>query len=188
MRLAEPITEEFVHSNDDYRTVILLVVVGWDLALLPQDDQEQKLNELVRTFCGRDRDAMVVLRWIVDLVAERKRRYYPWLNHAIHNVSFQPQDDGSDYVEVMYELVPVHVNGDSAGARLKSARSEPAPKPDPDQFSRALARFQRVSLPERALLTAKSVAWFLLCCALFCLLFPVWLVWRIFGGGKTPAE
>ena len=44
------------------------------------------------------------MRWVCDLVAERKQKYYPNLRHFIVDVRFEREPDDTVYFEVAYTL------------------------------------------------------------------------------------
>lgn len=145
--LAKPITDEFVDAPEKLEPVIGLTIVAWNVALLPDDDREEAFNVLARKYCGRDREAIAVLRWIFELVAARKQQSYSHCNQVIRNVSFDAPQERDIYFEVMYDYAPQE--GRSRKAPVKSFDDLLAEKPDKAQFARALARITRVPLSRR---------------------------------------
>ena len=102
--LAEPLIEQMVKSPEDMERVIMMTILAWNLTLFPPEQRDENLREATRKVLPDDEAAMSVLSWVCDLVAERKRKYYPHVNHTILDVHFKRQPDDSVYFEVMYNL------------------------------------------------------------------------------------
>ena len=63
------------------------------VCLLPSDAQRQQLEQVVQKHVGEDSEEAAMLRWICDLVAERKQRLYPHLDRSIFDVHFTRRPD-----------------------------------------------------------------------------------------------
>jgi hypothetical protein len=100
--LAEPLINDMVTTSDDMERVILMTIAAWNLTLFPPDKRDDFLRESARKLVGGDEAALSVLSWVCDVVAERKRRFYPNLKHLIADVDFTHKPDGSVYFEVAY--------------------------------------------------------------------------------------
>ena len=104
--LAEPIVAEFGDSIDDLERIITLTVAAWNLTLFSSDVQSQQFERLSRRYFGQDRQSVATFRWICDVVAERKMRFYPHLNDAILDVHFTRESADTVYFEVAYSIAP----------------------------------------------------------------------------------
>jgi hypothetical protein len=65
-----------------------------------------QFERLSRKYFGQDRDSVATFRWICDVVAERKMRFYPHLNVAILDVYFTRESAKTIYFEVAYSIAP----------------------------------------------------------------------------------
>ena len=100
--LAEPLCDEYADSPADLRWIIILTTAAWNMTLLSADRREEKMESLRHEFFQGEPEGMNFIRWACDLIAERKRQFYPHLNRIILDVFFTPEPDGSLYFEVMY--------------------------------------------------------------------------------------
>lgn len=108
--LAEPLVEEHAETHEDTRRIISLTIAAWNLTLLPEERRENERDVLARkmfgrSFCGvplrPDQESVDWFAQVCDLVADRKRKFYPNLHHFILDVRFEPRGDDV-YFEVMY--------------------------------------------------------------------------------------
>ncbi|MDH3717073.1 MAG: hypothetical protein OES79_03020 [Planctomycetota bacterium] len=108
--LAEPLLEEHAETHEDTRRIISLTIAAWNLTLLPEEGRENERGVLAREMFGRSlcgvplrphQEAVDCFAQVCELVADRKRKFYPNLRHFILDVRFEPRDDDV-YFEVMY--------------------------------------------------------------------------------------
>ncbi len=104
--LAEPIVDELGDTIEDVERIISLTIAAWNLALFSPNVRERQLLKLAGKLVGQDRESIAMFRWICDLVAERKSRYYPHLCSAIIDVHFTRESADTVYFEVAYSLAP----------------------------------------------------------------------------------
>ena len=104
--LAEPLVAEFGDSAADLERIITLTVAAWNLTLFAAEDQDRQFERLARSCFGRDREDIAHFRWICDIIAQRKMRFYPHLDVAIFDVRFTRESAHTIYFEVAYSIVP----------------------------------------------------------------------------------
>ncbi len=104
--LAKPIFDKSGDTPEDIERIITLAIAAWNLTLLSSEIRAKQFDKLSRKLCGRDSDSVAMFRWICDVVAERKLRYYPHLNNAIVDVHFTRESADTVYFEVAYALAP----------------------------------------------------------------------------------
>lgn len=102
--LAEPLIDDMVTTPEDIERVIMMTILAWNLTLFPPEQRDKNLREAARKVLPDDEAALSVLSWVCDVVAERKRKFYPHVNHMILDVHFTRQPDDSVYFEVVYNL------------------------------------------------------------------------------------
>lgn len=102
--LAEPLLDELGDTPEDVEQIIRMTIVAWNVTLFPPQDREKRLQALVeKMFRGREYE-LPLIRRLCDLVAERKRKYYPTLRHFIIDVRFEREPGDTVYFEVAYTL------------------------------------------------------------------------------------
>ncbi len=104
--LAEPLIDDFGDTPEDVERVIMMTIVGWNLSLFPPEDREEHAADLFQQFFGADPEARHAVQWVLDLVIERKQKYYPNLRNLIVDVRFDREPDDTVYFEVAYEVEP----------------------------------------------------------------------------------
>lgn len=102
--LARPILDEHVETSDDLEHIISLTIAAWNIAVQPADRQEEEFARAAKKLFRRDPEGQAFFRWVCDVVAERRKRFYPHVSHFITNVRFEREDDGDVYFEVMYAM------------------------------------------------------------------------------------
>jgi len=111
--IAEPLMEEYAETREDMERIISLTIAAWNLELLPEEQREKEQASLAKKLfrrrlfglipIGPDRQLVEMFRHLCNVVALRKRKFYPHLNHFIVDVRFQPVEEGI-YFEVIYGL------------------------------------------------------------------------------------
>ena len=68
-------------------TIVSLTIIEWNRLMFPEDQREKFQDEMIDTFSPPDDDAATVgsLLYISDLIAERKKKYFPNLRKVIVN-------------------------------------------------------------------------------------------------------
>lgn len=94
MDFARPLTESV--EDDQFETAITLAILCWNVALLPEDEQERKLGVL-KTKLAEDKPAW----WIRDLegwtrrLVDRKKRLFGHDRRMV--VNYTITDEGDDF-------------------------------------------------------------------------------------------
>jgi hypothetical protein len=114
VHVAEPILKDYGNTPETVRRIISLTITAWNLAVLPEDKREDRFQKSAELVCVGDPEYLSVFRWMCDLVAERKRRYYPDLNRLIADFQFSPGESGGIHLSVMSLVSPTE------GARSSS--------------------------------------------------------------------
>ena len=85
LKLAEPLLKKYGDDDKRIETIISLTIAEWNRLLLPEDLQENFQDEVFDTLSPPGDDAATVgsLLYISDLIAERKKKYFPDLKKVI---------------------------------------------------------------------------------------------------------
>jgi hypothetical protein len=85
LKLAEPLLKKYGDDDKRIETIISLTIAEWNRLLLPEDLQENFQDEIYDTLSPPGDDAATVgsLLYISDLIAERKKKYFPDLKKVI---------------------------------------------------------------------------------------------------------
>ena len=76
LEIAKPLTDQAV-NNDQFEGMVRLAVLCWNVALLPPDQQEQKLRSLVETMAkGEPEDFAHELTTWGHVLLDRKRKLF----------------------------------------------------------------------------------------------------------------
>ncbi len=90
LEFAEPLLEEAV-DEADFKTMIGLAVVFWDLALLPEEEQSEALREIARDL-ARDAQSDAKMVGYFEMLGEvlllRKKTLFPDIKRAITGHEF----------------------------------------------------------------------------------------------------
>jgi hypothetical protein len=87
LKLAEPLLKKYGDDDKRIETIVSLTIAEWNRLLLPEDEREKFQDVMVDTLSPPDDDAAMVgsLLYISDLIAERKKKYFPNLKKVILN-------------------------------------------------------------------------------------------------------
>jgi hypothetical protein len=81
-----------------------LTVAAWNLTLFPAEKRQEMAADLMKDHFGGDQEMVSFFQWACNLVAERKRQFYPNLRYFILDVHFTREED-SVYFEVAYSPI-----------------------------------------------------------------------------------
>lgn len=111
--IADPLVEEFAETRAETEQIIMLTTAAWNIALQPDEQREEQQIRLAKKLLRRrlfgvipwppTQESIDFFRYLCEVVACRKQKYYPRLNHLILDVQFQPVEEGV-YFEVMYAM------------------------------------------------------------------------------------
>ncbi len=87
IKLAEPLLKKYGDDDKRIETIVSLTIAEWNRLMLPEDEREKFQDVMVDTLSPSDDDAAMVgsLLYISDLIAERKKKYFPNLKKVIVN-------------------------------------------------------------------------------------------------------
>jgi hypothetical protein len=87
LKLAEPLLKKYGDDDKRIETIVSLTIIEWNRLMFPEDQREKFQDEIIDTFSPPDDDAATVgsLLYISDLIAERKKKYFPNLKKVIVN-------------------------------------------------------------------------------------------------------
>jgi hypothetical protein len=85
LKLAEPLLKQFDGNDKQTKTIISLTIFEWNRLMLPEGEREKFQDEMLDTLLpdGGDVDMIGSLLHISDLIAERKKKYFPDLKKWI---------------------------------------------------------------------------------------------------------
>ena len=87
LKLAEPLLKKYGDDDKRIETIVSLTIIEWNRLMFPEDQREKFQDEMIDTFSPPDDDAETVgsLLYISDLIAKRKKKYFPNLKKVIVN-------------------------------------------------------------------------------------------------------
>ena len=80
---------EAAQSRDERLKLLSVAVAAWNLALAPEEQQQQDLENLVNEICGEDRQAKQEMREILEELMERKRSSFADIRRYIFDFELQ---------------------------------------------------------------------------------------------------
>ena len=99
--LAEPIVEELADTAEALEWIIGEAVHAWNVAILPPDAQDRHFAQIVNEFFADDSETTAEFRWICDVIAERRQRFYPHLKRPILDYHIQRTSDTDIHLQVV---------------------------------------------------------------------------------------
>ena len=87
LKLAEPLLKEYGDDNKRIETIVSLTIIEWNRLMLSEDEKEILQDIMIDTLSppGDDAETVGSLLYISDLIAERKKKYFPNLKKVIVN-------------------------------------------------------------------------------------------------------
>ena len=122
---AEPLTDAAVGAEGQKRAA-QIAIVCWNAALLPADKGKEALALAVRDISGGDQTVERGLYDVLDMMLERKRRYFADDHRFVLDFSLTDTDEGVHLMVASSPLSPAEAN-----AAFPSAASGSAPGPLP---------------------------------------------------------
>lgn len=86
---------ESAHTEEAYRKLLAIAIVAWNTALLPEEDQQDIVDEALETMPATSEQVKTDLREIVNMLIARKKAYFSEYKRMI--VDFELTDRGEDY-------------------------------------------------------------------------------------------
>ena len=95
-QFADPYMENVTIEDQGLHKLYSLCVLAWNAALLPENQQEEVIDRVVRECVTRGTEAdRRIFRRLVESMIERKKTHFPNVNRAI--LSFDLRDMGDTY-------------------------------------------------------------------------------------------
>jgi hypothetical protein len=87
LKLAEPLLKKYGDDDKRIETIVSLTIIEWNRLMFPEDQREKIQDEMIDTFSPPEDEASMVgsLLYISELIAERKKKYFPNLKKVILN-------------------------------------------------------------------------------------------------------
>ena len=86
----------FADTEDAFRKLLSLALVGWNAALLPEDRRRAMIDEMIEAAFSRASEAdRAQARELIEALVRRKEQHFAENRRAI--VSFELTDRGDDY-------------------------------------------------------------------------------------------
>ena len=87
LKLAEPLLKKYGDDDKRIETIVSLTIIEWNRLMLSEDEKEILQDIMIDTLSppGDDAETVGSLLYISDLIAERKKKYFPNLKKVIVN-------------------------------------------------------------------------------------------------------
>jgi hypothetical protein len=105
LEFAEPLLEETA-DDEDFRRAIGIAITFWDLALYPEDEQEELLADMIRDLgktTPSDPESIGYLEGIGKTLLLRKKTLFPDIRRAI--LDYETVDKG-DSIQLLVTSTP----------------------------------------------------------------------------------
>jgi hypothetical protein len=85
LKLADPLIKKFGDDENRTKSIISLTILEWNRLMLPEAEREKFQNEMFDTLLPPGDDAEMVgsILYINELIAKRRKKYFPDLNKFI---------------------------------------------------------------------------------------------------------
>lgn len=85
LKLADPLLKKFWGNENQVRLIISMTVTLWNLSMMPEDRQEDLRNEMIEGLVpkGSDAEDVASIVHVIDLILERKRKFFPDIHKVI---------------------------------------------------------------------------------------------------------
>ena len=85
LKLAKPLLKKYGDRDEIIETIITLTIIEWNRLMLPENEQENLQNEMIDQLPGDKAETVGPLLYISELIAKRKKKYFPDLKKGIIN-------------------------------------------------------------------------------------------------------
>ncbi|MBI4785014.1 MAG: hypothetical protein HY785_27480 [Oscillatoriophycideae cyanobacterium NC_groundwater_1537_Pr4_S-0.65um_50_18] len=87
---------EFAHNLEQRRKMFSIALLAWNLALLPEEEQQKQMQEIIDQMClGKDRQAQQDIREVLEELTNRKRRSFA--DYRRYIIDFELQETAQDF-------------------------------------------------------------------------------------------
>lgn len=95
LKLADPFLKQFGNNDNQIKAIISLTIFEWNRLMLPENEREKFQVEMFDTILpqGDDADMVGSILYINQLIAERRKKYFPDLKRFIVDYELIVVDD-----------------------------------------------------------------------------------------------
>ena len=87
---------DLADTEEAYRKLLTLAVVAWNVSFLPEDEQQDMIDQVIGAGVPTGDDELKSgLKWFVNMLIARKRAYFPGYTRRI--IDFELTDTGEAY-------------------------------------------------------------------------------------------
>ena len=86
---------EFTDTEEAYRKLLTLAITAWNISLLPEEEQQGMIDNVLETMPATSEEVKADLREIVNMLIARKKTYFS--EHTRMIVEFELTDTGRGY-------------------------------------------------------------------------------------------
>ena len=85
LKIADPLLKKFWGNKNQVRLIISMTVTLWNLSMMPENRQEDLRNKMIEGLVpkGSDAEDVASIVHVIDLILERKRKYFPDIHKVI---------------------------------------------------------------------------------------------------------
>jgi hypothetical protein len=85
LKLADPMLKEYGDNDKQIKTIISLTIIEWNRIMFPKDAREKFQEKMIDTLSpsAGEADTVGSILYISELIAERKKKYFPDLKRLI---------------------------------------------------------------------------------------------------------
>ena len=85
LKLADPLLKKFWGNEKQVRSLISMTVIVWNISMMPDDKQEDLQNKFIEQIypTGGDAEEIALIVSMIDLILERKKKYFPDIQNVI---------------------------------------------------------------------------------------------------------
>ncbi|MFC1816084.1 hypothetical protein ACFL0M_09090 [Thermodesulfobacteriota bacterium] len=94
LKLAEPLIKKYGTDDKYIETIISITSIVWNKLMFPEGEQEKLQDEMIDRLATTDGDAeeIGVILYMIELITERQKKYFPDLNKLIVNYDLNVLD------------------------------------------------------------------------------------------------
>lgn len=88
MDFAKPLLDEYEDEESERRTIALAILI-WNVSLFPKKAQDKKIQKMISDLIpANDISDLATMKYYVNMLLERKKKYYPNIKRAIFDYQF----------------------------------------------------------------------------------------------------
>jgi hypothetical protein len=82
-KFAEPLIDSAGDNDEAYKNAVAMAILVWNASLMPEDEQDSFLNEMIEDISGSSAEDYAMSLQIIDMLLDRKRKYFKENNRFI---------------------------------------------------------------------------------------------------------